>query len=322
MRNNKDYVGAIFLIFLGTIFLLNTTGVLNWNVWMYILNFWPVFLILGGLRLILGKSLASNVIISIIAVLVFAWIGVSAYMSNNNMGPKIFRNFPIIINNQVPGEEMTQDFTVEQSKYQNAEEISYDFNLGISEFNITDGIEQYLYVDADYTTQYGEPKITETISDTDLEIKMREERVRGFSFLNFKTPKYDIALGTLLPTDITIDNGVGSGTVNLRNQNVRNLNVSTGTGEIEITLGLDSIPTETLDLDVGTGSITVNLPENVGYMITYSVGVGEINLGDREIGGIGQDGDEVKSDNYDEAERVLTINANVGVGQLDINFNN
>jgi hypothetical protein len=57
-------------------------------------------------------------------------------------------------------------------------------------------------------------------------------------------------------------------------------------------------------------------------LITYSVGVGQINLGDREIGGIGQDGDEIKSDNYDEAERVVTINADVGVGQLDINFNN
>jgi predicted membrane protein len=87
-------------------------------------------------------------------------------------------------------------------------------------------------------------------------------------------------------------------------------------------LGLDSIPTESLDLDVGTGRLTVNLPENVGYLITYSVGVGQINLGDREIGGIGQDGDEIKSDNYDEAERVVTINADVGVGQLDINFNN
>jgi hypothetical protein len=322
MRNDKDYVGAIFLIFLGTIFLLNTTGVLSWNVWMYILNFWPVFLILGGLRLILGKSLASSIIISIIAVLAFGWIGVSAYMSNNDIGPKIFRNFPIIINNQIPGENVNQDFTVEQSKYQNAQNVSYDFNLGVSEFNITDGIEQYLYIDAEYTTQYGEPIISESISDTNLEIRMKEERARGFSFLDFKTPKYDIALGTLLSTDIHIDNGVGSGTVNLRNQNVKNLIVTTGTGEINITLGLDSIPTESLDLDVGTGRLTVNLPENVGYLITYSVGVGQINLGDREIGGIGQDGDEIKSDNYDEAERVVTINADVGVGQLDINFNN
>jgi hypothetical protein len=289
---------------------------------MYIINFWPAFLILGGLRLILGKSLTSNIVLSILALLIFTWIGVSAYMSNTNSGPQIFRNFPIIIHNQVPGEDVNREFTVEQAEYEEAESVSYDFNLGISEFNITDSIEQYLYVDAEYTTQYGEPEIAESISDTELNIKMREERARGFSFLDFKTPKYDIVLGTQLPTDISIDNGVGKGAIELRNQNVQNLNINTGTGEITVTLGLDSIPTESLNLDVGTGSITVNLPENVEYMITYSVGVGEINLGDKEIGGIGQDGDEVKSDNYDEAERVVTINADVGVGQLDINFNN
>jgi hypothetical protein len=322
MKNNKDYVWAIFLIFLGSIFLLNTTGVLSWNVWGYILNYWPVFLILGGLRMILGKSLVSTIILSVLAVLAFGWIGVSAYLQNNDTKYPILRNFPTFYYRNEAGDPVSEDFTVRFEDYQEVENIEYDFNLGVSEFTVTDGIEQYLYVDADYTTTYGKPEITESIFERSLTINMREQRVRGFSFLDFRTPKYDIALGTLLPTDLNIDNGIGKGEITLRNQNLRNFNVNTGTGDIKIDLGFDAIPTDSLSIDVGTGSIVLNIPSNVGYVVTYSVGVGEINLGDMEIGGIGQDGDEVKSENFDDAERILNIDANVGVGQLDINFTN
>jgi len=38
-RREEDtgrYVGAFFLIFIGLIFLLNTTGTLSWEVWLFI----------------------------------------------------------------------------------------------------------------------------------------------------------------------------------------------------------------------------------------------------------------------------------------------
>ena len=43
------YSGAVFLIIIGTIFLLNTTGALSWSVWLLLLRFWPVFIIIAGI---------------------------------------------------------------------------------------------------------------------------------------------------------------------------------------------------------------------------------------------------------------------------------
>jgi hypothetical protein len=322
MKNNKDYIGAIFLIFLGTMFLLNTTGVLSWSVWLHVLNYWPIFLILGGLRLILGRSLLSNIIISILALIAFAWIGVSVYVDSTAKPSRFFRNFPKMNYTQVLGEDVNKEFTVNSNDYENIETLEYTFNFGISEFNITDDTNQYLYVDANYTTEYGEPEITEDLDDEKLSISMTEKRFRGISFLNFQSPKYDISLGTDFPINIEIINGVGTGSVNLENQQLQNLSAKTGTGEIDITLDLEAIPTEQISLDVGTGKISLNLPTEVGYVINYKVGVGEINLGNTSIGGIGQNADNVKSDNYENAEKFVKIDANVGVGQLDVNFNN
>jgi hypothetical protein len=320
MKNNKDYVWAIFLIFIGSIFLLNTTGVLPWNVWLSILNFWPVFLILAGLRLILGRSLVSTIILAVVALIAFIWIGISVYVGSNNIEIPFFKNAFQYTSQNI--ETVSNTFTVDTTDYEDVQLLSYKFNLGISEFTITDGSDNFLYLDASYTEQYGEPRIDEDVYQDSLTITMQEQRISHFPFINFKTPTYDFVLGSNLASDLSIDNGVGKGRVELETQKLRNLSLNTGTGDLNITLGLESIPTEKLTMDVGTGDITLNLPAEVGYELTYDLGVGEIKLDDKKISGIGHDGSKLQSSNYDSADVILNITADVGVGNLDINLNN
>jgi hypothetical protein len=45
-------------------------------------------------------------------------------------------------------------------------------------------------------------------------------------------------------------------------------------------------------------------------------------LDDKKISGIGHDGSKLQSSNYDSADVILNITADVGVGNLDINLNN
>ena len=41
-KEARDISSAIFLIFIGMIFLLNTTGIVGWEIWLYMFRFWPV----------------------------------------------------------------------------------------------------------------------------------------------------------------------------------------------------------------------------------------------------------------------------------------
>lgn len=324
MKNNKDYVGAIFLIFLGTVFLLNTTGILEWNVWLNIIHYWPIFLILGGLRLILGRSTASTIIISILAFTAFFWVGMSAYLNSTTSHP-FPRSFSRVFRYTTTqeAEDRSKEILIEKNEYPEVENVNYNFNLGISQFTISDGIDDYLYLDAKYTSMYGEPEIEEISKDSELAISMKEQSGSfSFPFFNFKSPNYDFVLGTELLSDITIDNGVGAGNIEFDTQHIRNLTINTGTGDMVLTLSIDSIPSDILKLNTGTGSLTVNLPSEVGYEIDYNVGVGELTLGEKKIGGIGQNAEGIKSDNYDTAEKIVTIEADIGVGELNIKFSN
>jgi predicted membrane protein len=89
-----------------------------------------------------------------------------------------------------------------------------------------------------------------------------------------------------------------------------------GAGSLDITLGESAIP-ETIDINVGAGEITLTLPESIGILVTYDLGVGSINLDDTSIDGVGKE-TNYKSTNYDTATKKVVITASVGVGELTI----
>lgn len=70
-KHHRGIVGGLFLITIGIIFLLNTVGIISWDVWGYLWQFWPVLLILGGLHVILGNSPLASAIMAIVALVVF-----------------------------------------------------------------------------------------------------------------------------------------------------------------------------------------------------------------------------------------------------------
>jgi predicted membrane protein len=77
-----------------------------------------------------------------------------------------------------------------------------------------------------------------------------------------------------------------------------------------------SVP-ETMNISVGAGEVTLTLPENVGLLVSYNLGVGSIKLENTTVDGVGKETD-YKSSNYDTAEKKISIIASVGVGELTI----
>lgn len=70
--SSDDAWFGIVLIFIGGLFLLNTFDIVPWIVWSQLWKFWPLLLVFSGLKLLLGKSLVSNIItILFVGVVVF-----------------------------------------------------------------------------------------------------------------------------------------------------------------------------------------------------------------------------------------------------------
>jgi hypothetical protein len=82
-HHHHSGLGAIILIFLGIILLLNNFGILSWESWSTIWRFWPLLLILGGLQLVMGRSRSSSIAILIVGGIFLAFIIIFAAASEN-----------------------------------------------------------------------------------------------------------------------------------------------------------------------------------------------------------------------------------------------
>lgn len=62
--------GAFLLIIIGILLLLTNFGFLSTNIWHVLVRFWPVLLIIMGIRIILGRNIVSRVVSLLIILLV------------------------------------------------------------------------------------------------------------------------------------------------------------------------------------------------------------------------------------------------------------
>lgn len=324
----KDIVFAIFLIFVGGVFLLNTTGVVGWGVWQYILRFWPVFLILGGVKLILGDSLITNIILSIFALLLFILVSIYSYTSYtsktlpfmpSHMNDFIFDN-PYWFEHR--GGERTEEEAVIKSKdYEDIEKRILNIDVGASKFTIQDedNDDTYISLNSIYTKGYIEPSLEAKASEKELDISFKTIAPRTFGFWGSNLTEFNLSIGnTDLLTDINTILGAGEGEINLDKLTLGKLNAQVGAGKLTMTLDKDAIPTE-LNIDLGAGSMVLNIPEEVGYTLSYDLGVGEITENGKEIATFLGKNSDFNSENYDTAEKKITIVGRIGVGSLEIN---
>ncbi len=88
---NSNVSGAIILIFIGIIFLLNNFGLISWDIWGMLWRFWPIFLIIGGLQLVLGKSLFSNIVIGVITAILLLGVLSASLIATDSRFETYFR---------------------------------------------------------------------------------------------------------------------------------------------------------------------------------------------------------------------------------------
>jgi hypothetical protein len=318
----ERFVNGLIMIFIGGLLFLNTFGLVPWNIWWTLLRFWPIFLILGGLKLIFGRSKLAGVLLGLLTLFIMGCIFSMAllasgieYIDGLNV-PTKFKDFAKDVVNYSAA-EINEEFSIELAEYDDSAEIQYDFDLGAGEFTITDDSNEVIEIDAKYFESFGKPELDIDQDDELLAVKV-EQYSKPFIAIPGDAPEYDIKLTEELEIAfLGLNIGAGRGDVVLQDVDIKEFVSDVGAGELNIKFRNDSVP-ERIDLDVGAGSLVLDLPRDVGIKLSYSVGVGELTVDGEDFSGFGRDDDEYKSDNYDEADTIIEITVNVGVGSVEI----
>lgn len=313
---------AFTLIILGIIFLLNSTGAVPWTMWgtvlLIFLTIWPLYLVIAGLGLILGKNPIAKLITSFLSFLILAGTLTTAALVTSNSEFKAWLKEKNFFTKWVLSEEDKRESTqiIKSDEFKDVKERLIKANLTSGGYSFGDEGEDYLKLDAKYYKDHGEPELSQDYDDSKLLIEFKQKFDNNFFTLFSGDMKYNFTLGRGdYTTNLDLNITAGDGRIDFDEVALDNIDINLTAGDLDLTLGEKSLP-QMINIDQTAGSINIELPESTGIEIEYDKTAGDIEIeGEEEL----EDKEGTFTYNADASEKVK-IKVDMTAGSLDINF--
>lgn len=118
-------------------------------------------------------------------------------------------------------------------------------------------------------------------------------------------PSFDGGVGDRLISPQTMEELASEYSWSVGNQEVDFTDIELPEGETEVAIRL------------GTGNLEITIPDDVGYRIDWTVGLGNADVFDENHTGVSL-GSSYTSDNADDADTVLVLDLQVGLGNMEV----
>ncbi|MBB6444822.1 hypothetical protein [Bacillus benzoevorans] len=115
-----------------------------------------------------------------------------------------------------------------------------------------------------------------------------------------------------IPLDLEVNSGASDTNLDLQGLKLERLDIETGVGDLNVNLGGDWKKSFETNIETGVGSTTVILPSKVGVKIISSKGLAETNV----TGFISRGNGVYVNEVFDDADVILNVNTEIGVGEV------
>ena len=309
MKTKHLFWGFLFIT-IGVLILLNnvTSFTLYWvNIWKY----WPVFLILIGISLLIKSPFVRGAFASIIAIV----IGISLFaMLKSGWG--FFENdFVSGIHHGVVIKDWNDhDYEVKNFYEDYNDKIktaSLDLKAGVGSFKITDTTSSLF---AATTRGYGDRFVlTSTINGENASLIFERTEKKFFVFNGKIKNKVDISLNTNPVWDLNFEVGAASTEFDLRPFKVNDVDIDIGAASLKIYLG-DLNDTTNIEIDAGASSIEILIPESSGCELNA-----DVTLSSKDFDRFNKVGKELyRTENFDSSTKKIFLNIDSGVSSVKI----
>lgn len=306
-------LAAIVLLILGVVLLLNTTGIVNWGVWLHLFRFWPVILIAVGVNILLAPRFP--ILSALVVALIFAGGVGLAFLSNQTVedygyqfGYESYHSSNLA---NVHTLEMNIGFgagslSIDSDLSRNGDSLFAVHSSGINavvEESRNDGVSEVaLSADApDALLNYYDDGWNVNIDLFGL--------FRGLGDIN-----WEIGISPDVAVAMDIDAGAAELVLNLRDVDLDTLDLDIGAADVEIVLPANAGHTN-VDIDAGATDIDIAVPDGVAALINSDSAISSIDIDDARFPKIG---DAWQSPDYATAENRVKINIDTGASSVSI----
>lgn len=296
IRNGK-LVGPAFSISLGAILLLNTLGMLSWEIWWTLFRLWPIILIAIGLELVFGRR---SKIGEVVAALLVVGVVVGALYLN---GVNVQLGQPLESN------EISQALDGAKTA-----QITLSPAGAALQVKALTGSEQL--IEGVVHPSQGERFTREASRENDeAHFTLRSTGVVYVPDWGESpdSPAWDLGLTPAIPVDLEVNMGAGQADLNLNGLQLRSLDVNLAVGQTLVRLPAKGQFNGAIKGAIG--QITVVVPAGMAVRIHATPLLGERLVPASYL----REGDDVfVSPDYEKADNRVELDLGLAIGQLQV----
>jgi hypothetical protein len=292
------FIWGLALVGLGALFLAANLGWVEWSFTLYLLQLWPLILVLVGIRLLLGRRSPTLAIVLMVIVLAMG-VGVAAidYGTGGEAGWSTAKTTTIV---GTP----TQGFTRAHAT----------IDIGAASFEVT-GQETGFMAQGTYTSRR-EPRITQTPAGSgsgEYSLVVGQTDA-GWVIIPFGGAREDLKLqlAPSVPWILDVNAGAAAGTLDLTNVTLEELTLKAGASSVDVTVGPRIVPGAKVTIDGGAASFLLRLPRQLDITLSTSTGLSAVDV-DQGFGSP-TDNTYVHKGGGDD----LTVDIKGGVSAIDV----
>jgi hypothetical protein len=301
MKSSVVFWG-VFLILIGILLLLDNWNLFNYNL-HFIIDFWPLILIVWGLSLLKLNDTAKNILAGLsgafLALLIMAIL-----------------NFDFSIKKFI--EYDNEEINEPESKIHEEFKFAYDsaftkgricFEGAAGQFSFNENTNDLIYMESG--KYLVDPIVTPDPKSKTIEIDIQSSP--GHGKVNHLDNELNVKLNRLVDWDMDISLGAAEFDADFSDQKIKTIDLDAGAADIEITLG-DRSDTTYIDISVGASDIIIRIPQNSGCLVTA-----ETVLVDKDLPGFNnKEKNDYYTDNYFSSNKKIIIKIEGGVSHFEV----
>ena len=190
--------------------------------------------------------------------------------------------------------------------------MDVELNLSVGELTLSKGAEDWVEGSIKYGKKKLKPEVIYNRKGNKGEVIIKQNNLNSFNNSNVKN-EWNLELTDNVPMNLSVDSGVSSTELDLQGLMLEKLDINAGVGDLHVDLGGDAWENSfETNIKTGVGEATVILPSEVGVKIKSEKGLGTSNV----VGFISQGEGVYVNEAYEDADVILTVNTEMGVGDI------
>lgn len=312
--NTRRITTGITILFIGVVLLLSQLNTISFN-WVGIFRYWPLFIVLAGIRMLVPKDQQIGQFVAIgstVVILGFlTYIGLST--PKESLVNQLLKSKTLgVRDNDDPNDKTnysTEKLTVPLNDKIHSATLNLD--LGATSLRNDSSTTSEIFTAFNTSKEYllGVTVHDESAEKLDINLKGKFKN-KDFNSKNNNTY---IALNPNIRWNLNFDVGAIDANLDLAPYKIETLDIDAGATSLKLKLGQPQAMTK-ISMDAGASSIEILIPKNAACRITSD---NALSSTDYEGDFLKSEG-EVKSTNYDSAAQKFDFDINGGIASIKI----